>query len=216
MLPGLAGVAGFLSGAAVTVSYGGTASDAPPFSQSMAIGTAASNRRVVVCVAYTDTSATLGSCTVGGQACTLLQAIYIGGFVNIGIYITDDPVTSGTTATVAWDTADSSGVSGVAQTYAVYASRATAFDSETSFASDPSVSIDVPEKGAVIAVSAVRAASDTCSWSNATEGGQVTGGNIEASAASYTTDVPVTGRTIQATWTVGSADGLVAVSLSPE
>jgi hypothetical protein len=86
---------------AVNTALTGSATDTNAYSfASTAIGTAFSDRYVVVAV-YTTTA--VSSVTVAGQACSLIRDSN-----SFSFYITDSPVTSNTTATIAVNTSTNS------------------------------------------------------------------------------------------------------------
>lgn len=224
MLPGLGGIPGTASppsgSVPATVTYGARAGQATTsFSSSLGISTASSDRYVVVAVTAVDNSATWvtgdwGACTVGGQSCTRV-AIQLSPSVQVGtaIYITDAPVTSGTSATVTLSVSKADHIS--CATYAVYGIASLADTLEASAAQDPTGTIDVPANGAMIAVAGQDYFTGGCSWTGVTEDFEVNTSvsvfNYYHTGGSYTTPTLVSGRTVTANF-VGGSDGCLSAA----
>jgi hypothetical protein len=91
-----------LSQAFVTTVVTGQTVNNPHTFAATAIGTASSSRRVVVIASgFADgINAAIATCTVAGQACTRVVTEPVGLNLSTAVFITDDPVTSGTTADI--------------------------------------------------------------------------------------------------------------------
>lgn len=155
MMPGMSGAAA--SPAASNVinalkQFGSSMASAGNPSAVMTIGTAATNRYVVVAVGNVltfGTAAAPTSVTVGGQACTKVADISQGGSAQprTTLWITNAPVTTGTTATVS---ATASGSCGMA-TWAIYGiASTTPYATATVAGSPSSTTIDFQEGGVAI------------------------------------------------------------------
>lgn len=160
----------------VTITFAGSASDvanATNYSfSSVAIGTASSDRIVIVGVVLSSASAgaprTTSSVTVGGISATKIVERVNTDRESVSIWAAQVP--TGTTATIAVNTSGSEGRAGVI-TWAMtgkssVAAFATAFDSNTS--SDPNATIDIPANGAAVAVATVGQNTST-TWTGLTE-----------------------------------------------
>jgi hypothetical protein len=210
MLPGLASIAGFRPTVPVTVEFG--ASIDSDFNQVLSIGTAAANRRVVVCAA-TSGDVTL-TCTVGGAATTrILNST--GSGQTVSVFITNDYYPTGTTAQIIVSSSGGSSSEGMA-TYAVYGASVTAADTLTVVDTDPSGTIDVLEGGLLIAASYIPFAGTAGSWTGVTEDFEEVASAAEFGAGTFTTSTAVTGRTVTINWSFGPSAYLLAVSFGPE
>lgn len=134
------------------------------------IGTASADRYIVVCVyARRSGAAVNSSCTVAGQAMTKVVGGTISTTDNLcAIWISDAPVTSGTTAAIvvgfnATMLRCSIGVYTITGGTPVLADTAS-----DSGGADPNVSIDVPVGGVVVAT-AGNANNVTTTWTGVTE-----------------------------------------------
>jgi hypothetical protein len=215
MLPGIMPVV--QSGKpAVVVDYrntyvNGTSTATPSFA-SCDIGTAASDRLVVVGAAGEGNSGvTLSGVTIGGNAATQAAA---GAFSenNAGLFYLR--VASGTTATIAVTFSSAKLRSGIV-VYALYnVVSDTPYDTNTAGASATSVSVTSfasPAKGAVIGVASKSSASIS-GWTNLTLDSSVAmGGTNNISGASKATSTGSGGETITAT-SSGSSRCQIAVA----
>lgn len=217
MLPGLASLAGFKSITPATVSFHDGDGSTIPFSATMDIGTAASNRRVIVAISVVNSGGTVtsfGSPTVAGQSCRLCATLF-GAKLSIGVFITDQPVTSGTSATVAFS--PDAGFLTMAHTYAVYGVNPIEYDKVTVEASNPSTTaVDIPGGGVLFAVSSSEDVSSLCTWTGVTEGFEGFLGLFRISTGTYTTNAFETGRTVTASWSINDGDVLAVVSWEAE
>jgi hypothetical protein len=212
ILPSLAGkasveyTAGYMSGTGIS-----------SFSQTLNIGTAAPNRYVIV-VVYVDISS-LGTVTppttvtVNGASTT--QVATFGGDTDssLAFYITDAPVSSGSTATIATNTATNANQIAAA-IYVAYDIDPIPYDTLIVEATDPSGTIDVPDAGFTIAA-ATSASGASISWTGATAVSANTGVESYFTGLNDNTDgiSPLAGHTITALITSGETDDkLVAVS----
>lgn len=226
MLPGLASVAGFASAinaTPITVTFTVNSSDTgsnPSFTGS-AIGTAASDRNIVVAVSSVELAQNIpgahNSVTVAGTACTRVANVASGTDVNgtrTSLWITNSPVTSGTTGTIAITTGGASFV-GIAA-WAVYGLLSTTpSDTVTDTGTTLSGLIDYPSNGIIIAAATNRDAAPnlTTSWTGATENFDADAGYYGFSGASETALSGGTGQTISAAFGATDADDtLVAVT----
>jgi hypothetical protein len=203
-----------------TVTYAGitNSSDLSEPSLTVPIGTASSDRYVVVIMFHDNGTlglGTIGSITVGGIACTKVVQTANLNNTAAAIFVTNSPVTTGTTATLVNTGGLAESALGFA-TYAVYGINPTASASSTVSTDDPSTTIDVPAGGVIIAGSVNDTDSNACTWTGVTEdfdSAFVSG--VKASGGYFTTETPVTGRTVTANWSTSSSDKLVAAAWGP-
>lgn len=142
------------------------------------IGTAASNRKVVVAVAYNSAPA-ISSMTIGGVSATV-----VGTSTKCEIWQANVP--TGTTGDVVITFSGTNQRVGIG-VWAVYAAASAASQVSTSTANPPSVTSHViPTNGCCIAVAAIQDDSNTYTWSNLTEDydAVISGGNDTHSGAS--------------------------------
>ena len=191
-------------------AYGGHASNGNNLTSysfaSMSIGTAALDRYVLV-YAHTPSGAPITSVTVGGAATTVL-----GQDTGNGFFLTNAPVTSGTTATVVISCATQA-LRGAAYTWSV-----TGRPALTEYMTGTSSSLNVAANGAAFAVCILASgADDAATWTGLTERHEsyfdaIT--NITAASDNFAT--AQVSRTLDVTWTTAGNDGNVrAVSLRP-
>jgi len=197
MMPGIAPVLAGMS--AVPVAQSTYASDAvnvvnqSSFSfTSQGIGTAANNRYVVVCVTLRSLSSgiAISSLTVGGQATTLLSSeLDTSAGDYAGLLITNAPVTSGTTATIAFTMTlgNSSGtVIGVWALTGLTSTTPTA--TAVSNASPPSASITASAGGTVLGCAMTDAGSSSFTWTNATKAFDIPSGGAHNTTSGANND----------------------------
>jgi hypothetical protein len=201
--------AGYVSSAGVT-----------SFSQSLNIGTAAENRYVIV-VLMIDLSSSGGSpttVTVNGASTTRVATFGADSDEACAIYITDAPVTSGTTATIATGTV-TGGYQIAAAIYAAYGINPTPNDTLVAAeGSDPSGTIDVPANGFIIAGAVTGSAGSSVTWTGVNSVSSNSSTSTYASGYySNANESAKTGRTITSNWTGGEQgdEKLVAVSWGP-
>lgn len=182
MLPGIAGIAGAkASHNLLTVVYTGTASNTANAASytfsSASIGAAANDRYIVVAV--TDSGVTfvnaptVSSVTVAGQACTKVAEAWPGLTIvqRVTLWITNSPVTTGTTASIVVTLNSSAGGAAIGA-WAVYGLTSTTPHDTLSVtgAAPLSGSIDHPEGGILIAAAGFyELTSGSVTWTNATE-----------------------------------------------
>lgn len=159
------------------------------------IGTAAADRYVVVCVFASNSgngTFSIDSVTVGGASTTSL--LHISGTSSngniVGMFITNSPVTSGTTASIVC-TMNAAVIHCSVGVYAVYGLTSTTPNDTISISNsaDPSSTIDQQNGGVVIAM-ARDAFAYTVTWSGVTEDYDAqlesrvySGGSIETTAS---------------------------------
>lgn len=172
-------------------SFATTDTDASSYSfTSTPIGTAGSDRYIVTAIMTRDatgTAPTVTNCTVGGQATTNSQNVQsLDGNRRITMRITTDPVTSGTTATVAVTTSATCTGCAIA-TWAVYqvdSTTSVATDSDqTSSGATLNASVTVPANSAIIGVLMCELDLITASWTGLTEQFEQVGGTDLISGA---------------------------------
>lgn len=174
-------------GAAVPTFVGSTSAgvqSSPYTATGVSIGTAASNRYIVVVVMASNDALGSGSVTVAGQSTTRVVAATGGGRPS-AIFVTDAPVTTGTTATVVITVGATADIE-----FAVYtligAASPTAPTTVTDTADPLSQSATIPANGCAIACANL-AAGTTTSWTGATKQADGTGTNFRGSTAMSTT-----------------------------
>ena len=174
------------------------------------IGVASPTRYVLVAV-NTGDNGTIESCTVNGAATTILASQ-----AGQSIFITNAPVTSGATATIAITNSDAMSVS----TIGVFSIDGnvdfTPVDTSVISRSGGTIigaqNIDVAAGGVVIAITSTGTDSATCSWSGLTENYDqfITYSSYSTASAS----IEAAGvLTFTPTWTGSDYADLVAVSL---
>lgn len=137
------------------------------------IGTATSDRLVVVVVTCADTggsTSTLSSVTIGGSAATIHVSSGTSEFITA---VASRLVSSGTTATVVLNFANALG-RGACQIYRVWnynnaTPNATATVGGTTNASSRAVTVDIPATGGVAVYGAMCDGSRAVTWTNATK-----------------------------------------------
>lgn len=194
-----------------------TADTNSPSFNSFSIGTAAPDRYIVVCSTGRKTgtaSAPTTSVTVGGVGLSAVrQDSNIATNLN-NASIWGGIIPSGTSANIIvnYTSAGTMLRTGIS-VYALYGLESTtAFDSDTSTASNPSISLDIPIRGVCIGVGCT-AASTTCTWTGITEDGErnVEGAALQMSSASSLLNAE-TGRTIQVTFGTNTNQVMAAAS----
>ena len=209
MLGGSTAAAGGPAAIAFAAAASSSANAAAYTFSAHSIGTASSDRHVVVCVAFGDTGAnSVDFVTVGGQSCTQIAAIQNGSFEAFaGIFITDAPVTSGTTADVIVDLANFANNCGIGTFALTGLSSITATDTATTTTDGSAQSLDINADGVAVGVTSFDGTS--VSWTNMTErydaNTEGTAGHSGASTTSATT------QTLSVTSTV-SGSNLTAVA----
>ncbi len=146
-LTGFGGYRTVASGGGITSAYAGTATGAGGTYSGVPIGTAASNRRVVVGMAGNGSDVT--ALTVAGQSCTRV-ATGGSGTRWCDLFVTDAYVTSGTTATIV--------VTGGGAEVRLFVwtitgtSTAATYQTQTDSTAPLSVSLDIPAGGVAFMV----------------------------------------------------------------
>ena len=182
------------------------------------IGTAAPDRYVAVAIDFGATNASPASVTVGGITCSKAVEEATGDFVSI--WITDNVVAAGTTATIAVNGGAAGGWCGI-NVYAYYGIDPTVVDTATSSGADPAVlSLNTLADGCAVAIvhSFLNPGPTTVTWTGLTENfDAAVDGNNGMHAASALTATGETPRTVEADFASASATNRrgVAVSFGP-
>lgn len=202
----------------VTLDYRTSAVDAANATSytfsSQDIGTAGSNRQVVILVATTGGpggTAFASSVTVGGVTATNLHQVASSNSTEAEIYIASVP--SGTTADVVVNYPRTAGNCGIG-VIAVYNGASTANDTGGSTdTSAPSDTLNIPANGAAFGVTSINGNTRTSSWSNLTEhyDGSVESSNYH-SGASATFATEQTGLTITDTLSGSGVNVAMAIA----
>lgn len=194
-----------------------TDTNTPSFS-SFSLGTAAVDRYILVCSSGRKTgtaTAPVTSVTVGGVGLSSVRqdsniATNLNNSAMWGGYI---PTGTSATIQVNYTSAGTILRTGI-DVYAIYGLESvTAFDSDSSTASNPSVSLDIPIRGVCIGVGCT-GASTTASWTGITEDSDrnVEASALQMSAAHDLLPSAETGRTIQVTFGTNTNQVMVAAS----
>lgn len=180
---------------------------------SQAIGTAASDRYVVVAAnTATASAADANSVTVGGESASLVVRASGGDHSRVELWIV--LVTSGTSAdiVITWSSAkDRCGCAA----WAIYGASATASDTATDADTTPSQTIDCPAGGIIIAGQVMNGsgATRTASWTGLTEDyDQEMQANTSQTGASDLFTDAVSGRTVAVSPSAGI--GLSAMAIA--
>jgi len=182
---------------------------------SQALGTAASNRKIVVAAnAHTDLGAdpvTVSSMTVAGIAASLVVR-HQNADRTVELWQADVP--TGTTGDIVVNLSASSPKRAAIGVWAVYGAQSAAHDTGTSAANPLTDTLNIPAGG--VAIGAAQSANSTFTWTNLTEDFDDTlesfGQHSGASAAFATIQ---TGLAITATQSNNSSPGLVLASWGP-
>lgn len=186
--------AGGAAASTATISYRTQAENAAGTTtttfSSQSVGTAASDRYVVVAVGSTGTSATVSSVTVGGASTTQVVTSLVGARF-IYLFITTAAFTSGTTANIVVTTAaaPSEVVVGVWALYGLASN--TAVSTQTSTTNSGSMNLTLNNGGVVVSAMVASAVSATQTGTterfDTTVGGSArdySGGDASTSASS--------------------------------
>lgn len=167
-------------------AVGVTSSGALDFT-GLSIGTAAANRYIIV--AFTKRSDASGTVTVGGAACTMVvegTETTESPDGKASVWITNAPVTSGTTATVSITGLSGSQRVGVS-VFAATGINPTASDTSTqqssSAASISDSGVTIPAHGIYVAAVGCGSSGTSIAWTNATVNGDAANTNYRHSAA---------------------------------
>jgi len=149
---------------------------------SFGIGSADAARRVIVLVNFSASPpTTLSSVTVGGQATSIVSSVSNSGSVA-AICITDNPITSGSTADIVVNTNDNAFQMGIATYRAVNLDSTTPTATETATASGQSRSLSVLTGGCIIGNGGNMGfngdTGDRISWTNLTRNYHINGYDI--------------------------------------
>jgi hypothetical protein len=160
------------------------------------IGTAASNRKVVVCVGGNADARTVSTLTVGGNSASLVKR-QTNADGTSEIWAVN--VSSGTTADIVVTFSGAENTCGIG-VYSLYGAAASAYATASSTANPLSTTIDVPAGGVCIGTAQQYGGSQTWSWSGLTENWDSTmGGSRPFGGASASFANAVTGQTVTAT-----------------
>lgn len=175
-----------------------------------AIGTAASDRKVVVGILGRSTNPstrTISSVTVAGVSAT--QAVYVSNTIgNVSaFYVADVPTGTTGDVVVTWNDTMQNSTIGV---YAMYgAASSTPHDTATDIASAYSQTLDIPAKGVGFACGAVQA-NTTATWAGLTEDADATTESELTTFSSAEFATLQTGLTISMTQGSGT-DGVMSM-----
>lgn len=164
----------FMSIATPVLTFHTSANDTTSFTASysftsQAIGTASSDRYIIICVSNRNSAgtSTVNSVTVAGTSCTKLTSSEAGAGL-CSIWITDSPITTETTATVEVTMTGSQTCCGI-DVYSVIKLNSTTPVSTNDTSTDNSaMSLTVPSGGVVVGIS-TQAGTATCTVTGATE-----------------------------------------------
>ena len=172
----------------------------------LAIGTASNDRYVVVATNTTST-VTCNSVSVAGTACTKL--VERTNDATLSIWITNTPITSGTTATVSVTFSGASTNCGVVTWAVTGLELTTARDTMSGVGTTLSGTIDVPADGVLIAAAT---GLDSASWTGATERVEQSVDSLVVSitGASDAFATAQTNRTVSVVWTDPDVEDIIA------
>ncbi len=166
---------------------------------SVSLGTARSDRRIILSVGYVS-SGVLSNVTIGGQSATKCVDVENGGHSEIWIA----SVPSGTSGAVVLTFSDDTNYTAIAVYSAKGLVSATPADTATDNLGTTDLSLDIPARGILVATAYANSggSSGSASWSGATEDFELmlpgSGGSERLhSGASYTATAAETGRAIQ-------------------
>jgi len=165
------------------VGYTSAGVQGSPYSAtSVNIGTASATRYVVVAVCASNDALATGSVTVAGTACTRVAAI-TGSGRPCALFVTNSPITTGTTATVVITIGALADID-----FAIYTLQGAATPTSPSTATDNtsplSQPITIPAGGVAIGVANVFTAS---TWTGLTKDADGTSANFKGTVASKIT-----------------------------
>jgi len=185
----LVGGSGGASGASITFcatavdTTDKSAIDTYTFS-SHSIGTASSDRYIIVAVVLRVFNAgAISSLTVAGTSCTQAVGATNSGTCYAGIWITNSPITSGTTATVAVNFNSGSPLNCGIATFAVTGLQSTtATGTATQTTENTATNLSVTAGGVAVALATAAFAQPTYTFTNITERFDTT---VEASVNTF-------------------------------
>lgn len=198
-------------------TYVGTASSSSNASSytfsGQAIGTAASDRYVIVAATGgANFSQSINSCTVGGAATT--RVANVSGFECAAIFITNAPVTSGTTADIVINC--SSTLLQMQSVVYVINGSPVLHDTLATTGTNPSGSIDAALNGCIVAIATHNDSSHTATWTGLTENDDTALEDNRNTWASLNPTAAESNRTVGVTFSSSVAgDVLVAASWRP-
>lgn len=165
----LAGVRGASASSKVltyqTATYSNTDASSYTFS-AQAIGTAASDRYVIVGVGNSNTTTDPTSVTVGGNSATKIASVTGGGAHNASLWIV--LVTSGTTADIVVSGAGPNRC-GIGVWSATGLTGTAANSSGTSTATNPTATLATLDGGFMVGFTHIGYPASGCTWTNGTE-----------------------------------------------
>lgn len=194
---------GFGAGGAGVATITGTAhavsaSDLTEYTfAGQAIGTAAGNRKVVVCVGAGASNRTISTLTVGGVSASLVKRQQS---TNNTAEIWQAAVPTGTTADIVITFSGANNQVGIG-VFAVYGAQSAAHDTGASTANPMTDNLDIPAFGVAVGVGySSGTAARTYTWTNLTEySDDVTEGAASATTAAEAFSTVQTGLTITCT-----------------
>ena len=210
---------GAASAGVITIAYNALVSDTTDLTtytfSSAALGTAASDRKVVVTIHGRSTNPstrTISSVTIGGVTAT--EAVSVSNTIGnrCAIYVADVPTgTTGDIVVVFNDTMQKCAVG----SYAMYgAGSSTPTATATDIASAFSQTLNIPANGAAFAV-AGNQFNTTASWAGLTENYDTAIGSETETGASAAFAVEQVGLTISATFSGGTDGAMVMAAFGP-
>lgn len=178
-----------------------------------AIGTAASDRYVVVAVLSDATSLqSINSCTVGGAATT--RVANVSGTECAAIFITNAPVTSGTTADIVINCSGT--MTQMQSVVYVINGSPVLHDTLAITGTNPSGSIDAAQNGCIVAIATHEGNTHTATWTGLSENGEAPLEDTVDTWASLNPTASESNRTVGVTFSSSVAgDVLVAASWRP-
>lgn len=136
---------------------------------SQAIGTAASDRYIIVCVSNRNSAGTnsVNSVTVAGTSCTNLTSSEVGSGL-CSIWITNSPITTGTTATIDVTMTGSQTCCGIDVYSVIGLASTTPVSTNNTSTDNNAMALTTPSGGVIVGIS-TQAGTATCTVTGATE-----------------------------------------------
>jgi hypothetical protein len=195
-----------------------SASDATSYTfSSQNIGTASSDRDIVVAF-HSRLAGSVNptvTVTVAGESATTHVSIRNAAANTILVGIAKVRVTSGTTGDVVVNfNGVTSSRCGIGMWHVTGAATGAPYDSDSSTASPPSATIDVPDDGVIIAA-ATNGNAATTTWTNATERYDAQMESVTPYSGADATHASAASVTVTATFTSALQEAFAIISLSP-
>lgn len=203
------------------ISYAGnataTASGSPQTLSSVAIGTAAANRYVIVAVALRGTAsqADCSAVTVAGTACTQIGTDVNAGTSHLSLWRTNSPIASGTTANIAVTYTNATNI-GVAAWAATALLSTTPTDTDSTTTDAASVTSTVSAGGIIVAAaySVDAMSSATHTWTGVTENFDSLAVTANSSMSGGSANSAVGGNVSVSCNTTGGLGGFMMIAAS--